>query len=92
MVNSIIGNPYIENWKDIRIVVFVDHNVKMMGSTVEGLRLRPAPPRKEITPDKKTMWENAKKAYIRDGDFSKVLERADISQENQLLIIQECSK
>lgn len=92
MVNSIIGNPYIENWKDIKIVVYVDHNVKMMGSIVEGLRLRPAAARKEITPDKKTMWANAKKAYIRDGDFNKVLERADLSEENQLKIVQECAK
>ncbi len=92
MVNSIIGNPYIETWKDIQIVVFVDHNVKMMGATVEGLRLRPAPKRKAITKQNPNGWKNATAAYLRDGNFDAVLLKADISQENQLAIINECVK
>ena len=91
MLASITGTPYINDWRNIRITVYVDHNVKMMGSTVEGLRLRPAPERKKITPENKGLWKNAKNAYLRDGNFDAVLARADISQENQLLIIRECA-
>ena len=36
------------------------------------------------------MWENAKKAYIRDGNLNKVLARADMSKEDQAALIQEC--
>jgi hypothetical protein len=50
------------------------------------------PKKPEVTPDKKQTWTNAKNAYIRDGNFDKVLEKAIISDENQLLIIQECSQ
>jgi len=35
------------------------------------------------------MWDNAKKAFLRDGNFNAVLEKADISPENQNLITQE---
>ncbi len=91
MLASINSTPYIEKWVNVRIVVYVDHNVKMMGSTVEGLRIRPAPHRKIITPDKKQLWQNATRAYKRDGNFEAVLKMADISKDNQLLIMQECS-
>lgn len=50
------------------------------------------PQRPEVTPDKKQTWDNAKKAYIRDGNFDKILEKADISEENQLKIIQEAQE
>jgi len=52
---------------------------------------QPMPAKKEVTPENSQMWTNAKNAYLRDGNFNKVLERANISQENQLKIINECS-
>lgn len=91
MVATMTNTPFIENWINIPVIVFVDHNVKMMGSTVEGLRIRPAPKRKVITKSHANLWKNAKNAYLRDGNFDSVLLKADISEENQLLIINECA-
>ena len=48
--------------------------------------------RKEITGKNKQNWENAKQAYIRDGNFAAVLVHADISPENKVKMIDECEK
>lgn len=90
MLHKITGSHFIEDWQNIQVVVYVDHNVKHMGDIVEGLRIKPAPQRQEITPQS-SQWENAKNAYKRDGNFNAVLKRADISPENQALIATECN-
>ncbi len=89
-MKSITGTPWIEEWKDVKVCVYVDTKVKMMGDYVEGLRIKPAPKRVEVLPDSKN-WNNAKKAYLRDGNFNEVLKFADISKENQEAIARECA-
>jgi hypothetical protein len=55
----------------------------------EHNKAAPKPPVKQkITPGSK-LWESAKAAFIRDGNFEKVLARADISEANQKLIVEE---
>jgi len=42
----------IENWKGIRIELYVDHNVKMMGAITDGVRIKPIQPaEKKTKPD-----------------------------------------
>lgn len=89
MMHKITESHFIEDWKNVQVVIYVDHNVKHMGDIVEGLRIKQAPQRQEITPQS-SQWENAKNAYKRDGNFNAVLKRADMSQENQELAIKEC--
>lgn len=48
------------------------------------------PTRPEITKASVNMWKNAKVAYLRDKNFETILQRADISEENQKLIVEEC--
>lgn len=49
------------------------------------------PEKKEITPQHKAAWANAKAAYVRDGNLKSVLARVDMSRENQELLIEECA-
>lgn len=44
--NGLIGKEchIIENWKGMRIELFVDHNVKMMGAITDGVRIKPIQP------------------------------------------------
>ena len=91
-MHKITGSHFIDDWNNIKICVYVDHNVKMMGSTVEGLRIKEPPKRPEVTPENQTLWNNAKNAYQRDGNFNAVLERADMSQENQEKMKKECNE
>jgi hypothetical protein len=70
----------------------VDHNVKFGKENVEGLRISPQPPnRKLLTPKATKAWARAKEAYKRDGNLDKVLEFADMSEDDQAQLIAECT-
>jgi hypothetical protein len=91
-MKHLTGTPFIDDWNDIHVTVYVDPNVRMMGETVEGLRISTEHPRlekPELTPDLKNKWANAIAAYKRDGNFDKIEERVKVSDENKQLIIEQ---
>lgn len=89
-VAHMTGSPFIEDWQGVRIIVYVDKAVRFGKDTVEGLRLRAAPNRRQIGPEDGKAWENAKAAYLRDGNLDAVLARVDISEEHQEQLKKEC--
>lgn len=90
-MKGLTNSPFIDDWNDVRITVYVDHNVRFGKETVEGLRISPhAPEKKVITPKTEKAWANAKAAFIRDGNLKAVLARADMSREDQEKLIEEC--
>ena len=91
VMDRITGTPFIEEWGNTRVTVYVDNNIKFGRETVEGLRIKAAPARRSVTPENQSMWENAKAAYLRDGNLTSVLARADMSEEHQRQLIDECS-
>lgn len=92
-MKRITGSPFIDDWVNVTVTVYVDPNVKFGKEVLEGLRIRDkAPSRPVVTPDKAKAWENAKAAYLRDGDLKAVLSRADMSPEHQLRLIAECEE
>lgn len=88
---KLTGSPFIEDWQGIRVIVWVDRAVKFGKDTVEGLRLRAAPARRQITPANGQAWENAKAAFLRDGNLDAVLAKVDISDEDQARLKAECA-
>lgn len=53
----------IENWKGIKIELYVDRNVKMMGAITDGIRIKPLMPKVKTKPEfKEENFEAAKKA------------------------------
>lgn len=89
------GSPFVEDWKSIKVQLYIDSSVRFKGDTVSGVRLKAAPtppPKAVVTPDNKVMWEHAKNAYKRDGNFDKVLARANISLAHQHKIRAEVEK
>lgn len=92
MMKTITDSPFIEDWNNIRVTVYVDPNVRFAKETVEGLRIRPAKAAKaQLTPDNTKLWENAKAAFKRDGNLVSVLERIEMSEEYQMLLIEQCN-
>lgn len=90
-MKAICGTPYIDDWKDVRITVYVDHNVRFGKETVEGLRISPhVPEKKMLTPANSKQWEAAKAAYKRDGDLHSVFAKVDMSPEHREQLIAEC--
>jgi hypothetical protein len=92
-MKGITGSAFIDDWKDVRITVYVDHNVRFGKETVEGLRISPhTPETKRLTPDNTKAWENAKAAYKRDGSLDAVLARVDMSEAHQAQLKAECAQ
>ena len=90
-MKGLSGSPFIDDWNNIEVMIYVDSNVRFGRDTVEGLRISPnKPEKKELTPDNKVKWEGAKTAYKRDGSLDKVLAKVNISKVNQAKLIAEC--
>ena len=91
-LRTLAGSPFIEDWQQIKITVYVDQNVKFGREVMEGLRISPkAPVVAYLTPESLKAWANAKAAYLRDGNLDAVLARATMTEEHQRQLIEECS-
>ncbi|BAN98024.1 hypothetical protein E05_32580 [Plautia stali symbiont] len=72
-------------------MIGVEH-VKFGREYVEGLRIYPAiTQKKTLTPNQVEMWGKAKQSYINNKSLDKVLERVEISPEDQERLKQECA-
>ena len=93
-LKGLTGSPFIEDWVNVRITVYVDPAVRFGKETVEGLRISPHAPeqRKTLTPAMKKAWANAKAAFHRDGNLNAVLEHMDMTPEHQAQCIAEASE
>lgn len=92
MMRNLTGTPFIEEWVNLRVTVYVDPNVKFGKESVEGLRISSkAPARATLTPSNAKQWEGAKAAYKRDGNLDAVLGRVDMSEAHQAQLKDECA-
>ena len=41
------GSPFVEDWKDIKVQLYIDRSVKMKGEIVGGVRINPQQPSSE---------------------------------------------
>lgn len=90
-LKKLTGSPFIEDWVDVRVTVYVDANVRFRDGITEGLRINPkAPTVPTITQATTRAWANAKAAYLRDGNLDAVLARAFMSEADQAQLIKEC--
>ena len=90
VMNQLAGSPFIEDWGNRRVIVYVDNAVRFGKETVEGLRLRIPPSRKVLTPESGQAWTNAKASFKREGNLDKVLAHMDMTQEHVAQLIAEC--
>jgi hypothetical protein len=93
-MKGLTNSAFIDDWNNVRITVYVDHNVRFGKETVEGLRISPHAPEeapKQLTPAMKKAWANAKEAFKRDGDLRAVLERVTMTEEHQQQLMDEAA-
>lgn len=91
-MKGLTNSAFIDDWNNVRITVYVDHNVRFGKESVEGLRISPHAPeeaQKQLTPAMTKAWNNAKAAYKRDGNLVAVLERCMMSEEHQNQLMNE---
>lgn len=91
-LRQLTGSAFIEDWQNVRVTIYVDQNVRFGKEVMEGLRISPhTPEKRQIEPGSKA-WENAKKAFKRDGNLDSVLARAAMTEEHQSQMIEECQR
>jgi hypothetical protein len=91
-MKDLTGSAFIDDWAGCKVTIYVDNHVRMMGETVDGLRISPVPPqgRKELLPNSPA-WDNAIVAYRRDGNLEAVRKRVDVSVENEKLLVEQAN-
>jgi len=90
-MKKLTGSPYIDDWANTHITVYVDPNVRFGRDTVEGLRISTEKPRMqkpELVPNT-PQWNNAIVAFKRDGNLDAVEKRMLISSATRTLLIEE---
>ncbi len=79
-VKSFANNsPFVEDWKNIIVELYIDENVKMKGEIVGGVRIRPVQP----TAKKKPLFTDAnfEKAKTAGATIEKIKELYEVSIE-----------
>jgi hypothetical protein len=81
------NSPFVEDWNNIPITLYIDHSARLKGEVVGGVRINPSAPKgkQTLTPDSPN-WQSAVDAYKRDGNLDAVLKRAHIAPEHVTLI------
>lgn len=82
IMTILAGSPYIDDWCNIPIIVYVDKNVRFGRNTVEGLRIDTKRPRieKPVLEKGTKAWDKAVQAYGR-GDFAEVKKHMQVTPE-----------
>lgn len=44
-IEKVAGSPYFEDWKGVRVQLYIEHNIKAFGELVSAVRVRPRKPR-----------------------------------------------
>jgi hypothetical protein len=82
------NSPFVEDWSNVLIEVYIDPNVKMKGEIVGGVRIRKVQPVKNkpvLNPDS-DKWETAK-TRAKDGmSFEDMSKHYSITKENYTLL------
>lgn len=73
------GSPWVEDWNNIIIELYIDESVKMKGEVVGGVRIRPIQPTKKAKPD--FTEANFEKAKSAGATIEKIKEIYNVSSE-----------
>lgn len=93
-MKALTGSPFIEDWRDIHVTIYVDNNIKFGRDVVDGLRIsteRPRMEKPELVPGLPA-WERAIQRYVKDKSFDAIEAKMTISDGNKELIKAEAAK
>ena len=80
------GSPFVQDWKNIRVELYIDPSVKMKGDVVGGVRIKPNQPslkKPELKPDT-AQWTKAVDYLKGSGTIANIEKRYSISAENKV--------
>lgn len=80
-LSKLANSCFVENWQNIPVQLYIDPTAAIKGEVVGGVRISPNKvQQKQFITKGSQQWNNAILAYKRDGNFNRVLERAEISK------------
>jgi len=93
ILKKITCSPFIDNWNNITIKLYIDESVSYMGDRVGGIRISPKAIQNkkiEIVVENEKLWNRAVKSYKNNKNFDKIEKYALISEENKKIIKSLC--
>ena len=73
------GSVFVENWHNLKIELYINHDVKMKGEVVGGVRIKPTQPIEKVKPNfTNELFEKAKKA---DASIESIEKAYSVSEE-----------
>jgi hypothetical protein len=86
------GSPFVEDWSNTLIELYIDPNVKMKGDVVGGVRINPTQPalkKPELTPDHKKWGEAVNYMKKPDSKIDAILKHWEMTEENKNKLMEE---
>lgn len=91
-VKKFAKSPYIDDWKNIPVLIYVKDDIKAFGETTDGLRIRENQPqitKPELTPSMPA-WNNAVQFITSgQGTIQNIKSKYLISSENEKLLVEQ---
>lgn len=94
LLKKFAKSPYIEDWKNIAVQIYVKDDVKAFGEITEGLRFRDFQPKfekPELKPNT-PQWDNAIAYLKKNGTIPKIEEKWAISNDNRIKLQEDVLK
>lgn len=79
------NSPFVEDWINTVVELYIDYNVRMKGDTVGGVRIKPTQPKitkENLTPSSKR-WSKAVEYVKENKSIDNILKQMNVSIENQ---------
>ena len=92
-MRKITDSGFIEDWSGFNIRLFIDANVSMMNERVGGVRIYPKAvvfEKQLLTRENVKVWNNVIDAFKRYGNFDRVLQKWNMSQEDMQFVVDGC--
>jgi len=92
-VKQLTGQHFIDDWKNVKVTIYVEHNIRFGRDSVDGLRISTVPPvlSKPLLEVDSKMWKSAVSAYKRDQNLDAVKERVELTGAQEKAIIEEAN-
>jgi hypothetical protein len=89
-MKKLTGSPFVEDWENTVVELYIDPNAKMKGEIVGGVRISPNKAKAEKAELKEgtTAFTNAVAAYKRDGNLDAVRKRMIVAKDVEDMIIE----
>lgn len=84
------NSPWLEDWKNVRIELYVDANVRMKGEIVGGVRVKPVQPRPKERPVFKE--EYFEKAFAAKATIESIKKTRTVTPDVEKKYVEYCKK